>query len=205
MYAHVDQVNNQPGPGAGGRDTADLIAKVAVQPGLLGCVNLQQLAGSAAVRLTLWDTEKNATEFMSARARFGTPPGAIYKVGEYEQGPAAAHAATHARLLYFDGPRTPEQVAAADFGGRERIWPAIRDLSGLISVYLLRGHNHGWIVVMFATSVDTLDAAQHAVIAADLLPAEDRALLPGPDRIEIHKVTGYQVPSAGQHAAISER
>ena len=200
----MEQVNSQPGPRSGGRDTADLTARVAGQRGLLGCINLQQLAGSAAVRLTLWDTENNAAEFMATRARFGTPAGAIYKVGEYEQGPAAAHAATHARLLYFDGPRTPEQVAAADFGGRQRIWPAIRELSGLVSVYLLRGHDLGWIVVTFATSVDTLDAAQRAVMAADLLPGEDRALLPGPDRIEIHNVTGYQV-HAGQHATISGR
>jgi hypothetical protein len=194
MYAHVEQVNSQPGPG--GRDTADLTAKVAGQRGLLGCINLQQPPRSAEVRLTLWDTENNAVGFMATRARFGAPAGAIYKIGEYEQGPAAARTATHARLLYFDGPRTPEQVAAADFGGRQRIWPAIRDLSGLVSVYLLRGHDLGWIVVTFATSIDTLDAAQRAVMAADLLPGEDRALLPGPDRIEIHNVTGYQVPAA---------
>jgi hypothetical protein len=42
-------------------------------------------------------------------------------------------------------------------------------------------------------------------MATDLLPGEDRALLPGPDRIEIHNVTGYQVQAAGQHATISER
>jgi hypothetical protein len=205
MYAHIDQVSSQPGAGTGGRDTTDLAARVADQRGLLGCINLQQLAGPAAARLTLWDGENNAAEFMATRAQFGTPAGAIYKVSEYEQGPAAAQSATHARLLYFDGPRTPEQVAAADFGGRQRIWPAIRDLSGLVSVYLLRGHDLGWIVVTFATSVDTLDTAQQAVMAADLLPGEDRALLPGPDRIEIHNVTGYQVQAAGQHAAISQR
>lgn len=205
MYAHVEQASSQPGASTGGRDTVDLTATVAGQRGLLGRINLQQLAGPAAVRLTLWDTENNATEFMATRARFGTPAGAIYKVGEYEQGPAAAHAATHARLLYFDGPRTPEQVQAADFGGRQRIWPAIRDLSGLVSVYLLRGPDLGWIVVTFATSVDTLDTAQRTVMAAGLLPGEDRALLPGPDRIEIHNVTGYQVQAADQHATISDR
>jgi hypothetical protein len=205
MYAHMEHVNSRPGPGTEGRDSAGLDAKVAGQPGSLGCVNLQQLAGPAAVRLTLWDTRDNAAGFMATRARFGTPAGEVYEVAEYERGPAAAQTATYARLLYFDGPRTPEQVAASDFGGRQRIWPAIRDLSGLVSVYLLRGHDLGWIVVTFATSVDTLEAAQRAVMAADLLPGEDRALLPGPDRIEIHSVTGYQVSAAGQHAASSER
>lgn len=28
------------------------------------------------------------------------------------------------------------------------------------------------------------------------MPGEDPALLPGPDRIEIHHVTGYQRPAA---------
>ena len=205
MYAHIEQVSGQPGAGTGGRDAADVTAGVAAQHGLLGCINLQQLAGPATVRLTLWDAENDATGFMATRARSGTPAGAIYKVGEYEQGPAAAQVATHARLLYFDCPRTPEQVAAADFGGRQRIWPAIRELSGLVSVYLLRGHDLGWIVVTLATSVDTLDTAQRTVMTTDLLPGEDRALLPGPDRIEIHNVTGYQVQTAGQHAAVSER
>jgi hypothetical protein len=200
VHAHLEQVTGQSGPG-----TLEVAAMIQDQHGLLGCIGLQQLAGAAAARLTLWDTESSAAEFMATRARFGTSPGAIYRVRDYEQGPAAAHTATHARLLYFDGPRTPEQVAAADFGGRQRIWPAIRDISGLISVYLLRGDDLGWIVVTLATSVDTLDAAQRAVMAADLLPGEDRALLPGPDRIEIHNVIAYRVAAAARRATISER
>jgi hypothetical protein len=204
MYAYVEQVNSRPGAGVAG-DAADLSGRVAGERGLLGCFNLQQLAGPAAVRLTLWDTEDNAAQFMGTRARFGSPAGALCQVGEYERGPAGAHVATHARLLYFDGPRTPEQVAAADFGGRQRIWPAIRDLGGLVSVYLLRGSDLGWIVVTLATSVGTLEAAQSAVMSADLLPGEDRALLPGPDRIEIHNVTGYHVHAVDQPATTGER
>lgn len=29
----------------------------------------------------------------------------------------------HAQLTYFDGPRTPEQLTAADFADRERVIP----------------------------------------------------------------------------------
>ncbi len=88
---------------------------------------------------------------------------------------------------------------------RQRIWPAIRDVGGLVSVYLLRGSDLGWIVVTLATSVGTLEAAQSAVMAADLLRGEDRALLPGPDRIEIHNVTGYHVQAVAQPATTGER
>ena len=86
MYAHVEHVNSQPGPGTEGRESAALAAKVARQPGSLGCVDLQQLAGPAAVRLTLWDTRDNAAGFMATRAWFGTPAGELYEVAEYEQG-----------------------------------------------------------------------------------------------------------------------
>ena len=72
-------------------------------------------------------------------------------------------------------------------------------------MYLLRGHDLGWIVLTLATSVETLDAAQRAVRATDLLPSEDRSLLPGPDRIEIHTVTGYQVQAAGRTTSVSGR
>jgi hypothetical protein len=53
--------------------------------------------------------------------------------------------------------------------------------------------------------VDTLDAAQRAVMATGLAPDEDPALLPGPDRIEIHRVTAYQLPAAGPAANTTGR
>ena len=34
----------------------------------------------------------------------------------------------YAQLTYFDGPRTPQQTAASDFAGRERITPAVSKL-----------------------------------------------------------------------------
>ena len=40
----------------------------------------------------------------------------------------------------------------------------------------------------------TLDAIARAVMSTELLPGEDPALLPGPDRIEIHHVIGYHLP-----------
>jgi hypothetical protein len=124
-------------------------------------------------------------------------PGEAYEVSDTEEGLAAGQAPACARLLYFDGPRAPEQAAAADLAGRQRIWPAIRGLTGLVGVYVLVGRDLGSVVVTLATSVDTLDAAERAVMATGLAPGEDPALLPGPDRIEIHRVTGYHLPAAG--------
>ena len=153
-------------------------------------------AGPAAVCLTLWDTEASAASFPGLRAGLAALPGETYEVIDADEGLAAGWTPTCARLLYFDGPRAPEQVAAADRAGRRRIWPTIRGLSGLVGIYVLLGRDLGSVVVTLATSTNTLDAAARAVMATDLAPDEDPALLPGPDRVEIHRVTAYQMPAA---------
>jgi hypothetical protein len=180
MHARLDRYQ--------GPDLADLSA--AGQPGLLSSLSLRQLGGPAAVRLTLWDTEASAAGCPAPDAGQVPPATELYQVTDTAEGPAAAQVPTYARLLCFDGPRAPEQAAAEDLAGRQRIWPAIRDLSGLVGVYALRGRDLSSVVVTLATSVETLDAAQRAVMATELTPGEDPALLAGPDRVEIHRVTG---------------
>ena len=128
------------------------------------------------------------------RAVHQVPPAVeIYQVTHTEEGLAATQVPTYARLVGFDGPRAPEQTAAEDLAGRQRIWPAIRGLGGLVGIYILRGSDLSSVVVTLATSVETLDAAQRAVMATELTPGEDPALLPGPDRVEIHHVTGHHL------------
>ena len=193
MHARLDRYNGQPGHRVDGPDPADLGTSMAGQPGLLSCLTFRQLAGPAAVCLTLWDTEASATGPCGGLA---APPSEMYQVTDTQEGPAAAQGPAYARLVCFDGPRAPEQAAAADLAGRQRIWPAIRGLSGLAGVYVLRGSDLSSVVVTLATSVETLDAAQRAVMATELTPGEDPALLPGPDRVEIHHVTGHHLPAA---------
>lgn len=195
MHARLERYSSQPGYPAGGPDLADPGPGMAGLPGLLGCLNFRQLGGPAAVRLTLWDTEASATG-CSGPDSGPTPPAAeIYQVTDTAEGVAAAQAPAYARLMCFDGPRAPEQAEAEDLAGRQRIWPAIHSLSGLTGVYVLRGSDLSSVVVTLATSVETLNAAQRAVMATELAPGEDPALLTGPDRVEIHRVTGGQLPA----------
>lgn len=165
MYAQIDQLTSgavpQPEPPAGR------------QPGF---IMVRELDGPAATRITLYDSR---------------PGPDCYQVTFAGRGTAAAAVPTHARLLYFDPPRVPEQAAAAEFAGEQRIWPAIRDLSGLVGVWVLRGPRSATVVCTLATSVAALDAIPGAVMGTELLPGEDMALLPGPDRIQTHQVTGY--------------
>ena len=200
MHARLDRYNGQHGHGADGPDLADLCSGVAGQPGLLSCLTFRQVAGPAAVRLTLWDTESSATGFPGPDDGLVPSAAEIYQVTDTEDGLAASQVPAYARLVCFDGPRAREQAEAEDLAGRQRIWPAIRGLSGLTSVYVLRGSDLSSVVVTLATSVETLDAAQRAVMATELTPGEDPALLPGPDRVEIHRVTGHHLPAAGPAA-----
>jgi hypothetical protein len=98
----------------------------------------------------------------------------------------------YAQLTYFDGPRTPQQLAAADFAARERIAPAVSKLGHSFRVYLLRRHDGSEVVVSIADSEQALLDAQKAIMGTGLLPGEDPALLPGPDRIELYPVIDAQ-------------
>jgi hypothetical protein len=191
MHARLDRYHGQPDP-----DLADLSIGVAGQPGLLSCLTFRQLGGPAAVRFTLWDAEASATGCPGPDAGLVPPASELYQVTHAEKGVAATQVPAYARLVCFDGPRAPEQIAAEDLAGRQRIWPAIHGLSGLVGIYILRGSDLSSVVVTLATSVETLDAAQRAVMATELTPGEDPALLPGPDRVEIHRVTGHHQPAA---------
>ena len=94
----------------------------------------------------------------------------------------------YAQLTYFDGPRTPEQLAADDFASRERIQPAISNLGHRLRVYVLRRDDGSEVVISVADSEQALLDVQKAIMSTELLPGEDPALLPGPDRIELYPV-----------------
>ena len=166
MYAHIEPLTSGPGPSRDQR--------------AVGWVTIREVDGPAATRITLFD---------------GTPESAMdtYQVMAIQTGTAGGQQPTHARVAYFDGPRVPEQAAAEDFAGRQRLLPAVRGLSGLVGVWALRGPRFTSVVCTLATSMAELDAVTRAVMATELLPGEDAALLPGPDRIQTHQVTGYQM------------
>jgi hypothetical protein len=103
----------------------------------------------------------------------------------------------YAQLTYFDGPRTPEQIAAGDFAGQERIQPAIGKLGNSFRVYVLRRDDGSEVVVSIAESEQALLDAQKAIMSSELLPGEDPALLPGPDRIELYPVIGVHDVNPG--------
>ncbi|ALG14901.1 hypothetical protein AOZ06_19515 [Kibdelosporangium phytohabitans] len=92
----------------------------------------------------------------------------------------------HAQLTFFDGPRSPAEIAAADYAGRNRIQPALAGFD--VRTYVLRRDDGSAVIITFAEDEQTLLDAQKAVLGTALLPDEDPALLPGADRVEIYPV-----------------
>ena len=103
----------------------------------------------------------------------------------------------YAQLTYFDGPHSPEQLAARDFAGTERILPAVSELGRSFRVYRLRRDDGSEVVITVGDSEQALLDAQKAIMGTELLPGEDPALLRGPDRIELYPVISTQDVNPG--------
>ena len=94
----------------------------------------------------------------------------------------------HIQIMLFDGPRSREEVAASERAGRERIEPLVQAHPGLRERLLggLRavGPEGAECVISIARDEAALDELGRLVMSSELLPGEDVALLPGPDRVE---------------------
>ena len=113
-----------------------------------------------------------------------------------------------AQLTYFDGPRSPELITAAERANRERLQPAIlaepsvRD--DLVALYQLRRPDGGELTVVIVEHEDTLDRAREVIMGTELLPGEDPALLPGPDLSERYQVVQTMLaPVAAQAGSVA--
>lgn len=107
-------------------------------------------------------------------------------------GAAAGADPKAASIVYFDGPMSPAVHAAAERGGRDRIMPALLPVPGLIRlVTLWDPAARSVTVIMLADSLEALEEAARVVNSTTLLPDEDPALLPGPDRGDMHRVVQY--------------
>jgi hypothetical protein len=69
--------------------------------------------------------------------------------------------------------------------------PAVSKLGHHFRVYVLLREDGSQVVVIGDTEQALLDA-QKAIMNSELLPGEDPALLPGPDRVELYPVVQVQ-------------
>ena len=98
----------------------------------------------------------------------------------------------YAQIVYFDGPRSAELIAAADRAGRERVTPAVMADPAMaaehVATWVLRQPDGTELVIVITRTAEALDRGREIIMSTELLPGEDPALLPGPDRVERYEV-----------------
>ncbi len=108
----------------------------------------------------------------------------------------------YAQLIYFDGPRSAALIEANERAGRDRIMPAMAAhpqlADQLVANYALRQPDGGEVVIVITKTEEALRAGQQLIDTMDLLPGEDPALLPGPDRVETYEVVSAVNAPIGQ-------
>ncbi len=150
-----------------------------------------QAGSSSGSLIAAWATQDAATRaadcegtgrtrgMLCAGTTF-TVEGAQLMAGR-EQRPAVVE------LVWFDGPRTAAHVQAQEIAGR-RIMAAVRDLPGLCAAVHALGAQNAQLTAVFADSEETIEAAVTRLMATELGPDEDPALLPGPDRVRVCRI-----------------
>jgi hypothetical protein len=205
MYARLQTTRNVPtGPDAEAMRT-QVMEMISGHPGFAGLFLLEQVGIGFGAMVTLWQTRQDAVLASERSAARGPRPVTlhsddVYEVEEDWPGIAAGERPEVATLLYFDGPLSAARLEAARWSGRERVLPAVRDLPGRVrSLVLFDAEEAKVALVTLATSMPALERIGQAVMNTELLPGEDPALLPGPDRFEVCRVVGY----ATEHAPSS--
>jgi hypothetical protein len=151
----------------------------------VGAIEVAPLDGAGRTTIAFWSDEASA------------PAGErVYRVVDTFDGPAAGRTPLFAQITWLNGAGDPAVAGAAERGGRERINPAVRDVEGLVGSLVLRSADHRIVVVATATSREAHSQVQRRIATTPLLPGEDRALLPGFDRIELGRVVRADVPQA---------
>lgn len=186
MYATVHRFRREPA-----REEAGWGRTIAseVSTGCLGSCTIAQLAGSVGAVVAFWPDRPVA---MAPGSAWIWLDATVYRVEFTGSAPGEP---TVVQATWFDGPRRAELAEAGLRAGRDRIWPAVRGLDGVAGTFALRGEDGAALVLGFADRIETIEAAQRAVLSTELLPGEDPALLPGPDRIEVHRVVFADLPA----------
>lgn len=136
--------------------------------------------GFEASVLTFLPSSPDPHDFAVVEAHQGTDPGP----------------ARFVQLTRFEGPRGPEWVAAEERAYRERMWPAVQGLPGFVAAFRGRAMDGDTLTVVLATSMEALQEGGRRIMATELLPGEDPAMLTGPDRIELLQLEHIELPQS---------
>ena len=182
MYATVHPYRRPAGAVADPQDAVRTALAGGAEPA--GAIVVDHRDGDEGTVVALWRDE--------AQAPAGTR---VFCLTDRLDGVAAGRTPLFAMLTWVNGAGDPDVARAAERGGRERIHPAVRDVDGLVGVLVFRSADDRILVVGMATGLETHTEVQDRIQRTPLLPGEDPALLPGPDRVELGRILRADVPA----------
>lgn len=210
MHARLQTVRVIPDqPDAAQRAT--MLDIVAGHPGFAGACLLEQIGHGRGTMLTLWHSERDA-QLAPERtaAQLGPRPltlehDEVYEVDDDWPGAPDVVPAV-ASLVWLDGPLSELHLRATRVAGRERIQPtmALLPTAGR-AIALWQPLTRSYVVIAFAATLEDLELGHRTIMATKLLPGEDPALLPGADRVDLHRIiTDRTLATAAPAVQLSE-
>jgi len=195
MHATLHQIDGIPAP----QDTSwvdDVLTCLRARATPAGALVTRPLGSGPGAVIAFWD---NSADAAAASGGFGSGsisvgPSQAYEVDVRKGGMSAATPPRFLQLLRFDGPRSPEWLAAYRRSGEERIWPAVRDLPGLVDHVGGTAADGACFSAGSAESVEAFESAERAIFSTELLPWEEPANLTGPDSFVIMRLMHADVP-----------
>lgn len=195
MHATIHTIDGIPGP----QDTSwvdEVLTALRAAATPAGALITRPLGPGPGYVIALWD---NAAAAAAVTAGFGSTgsvtvgPSRSYEVESRRAG-VSIEPAHYLQMLVFEGPRSPEWSAAYARAGEQRIWPAVRDLPGLVEHVGGTAADGAVFSATLAQSVDALEASTGAIMSTELLPGEDPAHLAGPDSFTILRLLHADLP-----------
>lgn len=200
MYARLQTTDRVPTGADAQAGMTAMLDVVAGHPGFRGIYALNALGTVTGHLISFWDTAEDATEASDrTRARMGQAPPVtltsdrVLTVKDAWAGAAAGETPQVASVMFIDGPCSDARLAAGQRAHHQRILPAVRGVPGIVGGWALVDEEHSAVrIIALATSLDALAAASDAVMATELLPGEDPALLSAPDRVDACHIAGLR-------------
>jgi hypothetical protein len=193
MYATIHRFRPRPEQSSDEWGGA-LVAALHQRADAAGHCVLMRLDGLEGAVLTFWDGEEDATGAVMRGGEAGFDARS-YRVVDHDRGLAAGRPPRFAQLTWLNAEGGPARADRVERAGRERIWPAVRRLEGIVEMAVLRAADDSMVAVGLCTDVDTPEAVRRAVFGTELLPWEDAAELGEPDRIDVDRVVSVKLPA----------
>jgi hypothetical protein len=193
MHATVHSIDGIPGP----QDTSwvDAVLTALRSRGVpAGALVAAPMGIGPGTVVALWDDGTDAATAPSGPAGSVTlSPGRAYEVDVRKAG-VGTGPARYLQLLTFDGPHDADWSAAYDRAGEHRVWPAVRDVPGIVEFVGGRARDGARFGATAAESVEALEASAAAIMSTELLPGEDPAHLTGPDSLAVLRLLHADLP-----------